>query len=83
MEQAFTIAALWFGLALLATFLAPKLEISMALMEIPVGNQHEHVMVDMVEEAPAPANTLDFALAPDNCSLVWPARHARGRLIVR
>lgn len=37
MEQAFSIAALWFGLALLATFLASKLRISMALMEILVG----------------------------------------------
>jgi glutathione-regulated potassium-efflux system ancillary protein KefC len=37
MEQAFTMAALWFGLALLATFLAAKLRISMALMEILVG----------------------------------------------
>lgn len=37
MEQAFAIAALWFGLALLATFLAAKLRISMALMEILVG----------------------------------------------
>jgi len=36
-EQAFSIAALWFGLALLATFLASKLKISMALMEIVVG----------------------------------------------
>ena len=30
MEQAFSIAALWFGLALLATFLASRLESSMA-----------------------------------------------------
>jgi hypothetical protein len=37
MEQAFSIAALWFGLALLATFLASKLKISIALMEILVG----------------------------------------------
>jgi len=37
MQQAFAIAALWFGLALLATFLASKLKISMALMEILVG----------------------------------------------
>ncbi len=37
MEQAFSIATLWFGLALLATFLAARLKISMALMEIIVG----------------------------------------------
>ena len=37
MEQAFSIAALWFGLALIATFLAARLKISMALMEIIVG----------------------------------------------
>jgi glutathione-regulated potassium-efflux system ancillary protein KefC len=37
MEQAFSIAALWFGLALLATFLASKLRVSLALMEILVG----------------------------------------------
>lgn len=37
MEQAFSIAALWFGLALLATFLASQLKIAMALMEILVG----------------------------------------------
>jgi len=37
MEQAFSIATLWFGLALVATFLAARLKISMALMEIIVG----------------------------------------------
>jgi len=37
MEQAFGIAALWFGLALVATFLASRLRISGALMEILVG----------------------------------------------
>ena len=37
MQQAFSIATLWFGLALLATFLAARLKISMALMEIIVG----------------------------------------------
>ena len=37
MEQAFSIATLWFGLALLATFLAAKLRVSMALMEILIG----------------------------------------------
>ena len=37
MQQAFTIAALWFGLALVATFLAARLKISVALMEIIVG----------------------------------------------
>jgi len=37
MEHAFSIAALWFGLALLATFLGAKLKVSMALMEILVG----------------------------------------------
>ena len=37
MEQAFSIATLWFGLALFATFLAARLKISMALMEIIVG----------------------------------------------
>lgn len=37
MTEAFSIAALWFGLALLATFLASKLRVSMALMEILVG----------------------------------------------
>ncbi len=37
MEGAFSIAALWFGLALIATFLASRLKISMALMEILVG----------------------------------------------
>lgn len=37
MEQAFGIAAVWFGLALVATFLASRLKISGALMEILVG----------------------------------------------
>jgi Kef-type K+ transport system membrane component KefB len=37
MDQAFAVASLWFGLALLATFLASRLKISMALMEIIVG----------------------------------------------
>jgi glutathione-regulated potassium-efflux system ancillary protein KefC len=37
MEQAFSIAALWFFLALIATFLASRLKVSMALMEILVG----------------------------------------------
>jgi Kef-type K+ transport system membrane component KefB len=37
MEQAFGIAALWFGLALVATFLASRLKVSGALMEILVG----------------------------------------------
>lgn len=37
MEHAYALATLWFGLALLATFLASKLKISMALMEIIVG----------------------------------------------
>jgi glutathione-regulated potassium-efflux system ancillary protein KefC len=37
MEQAFGIATLWFGLALVATFLASRLRISGALMEILVG----------------------------------------------
>jgi Kef-type K+ transport system membrane component KefB len=37
MEQAFSTATLWFGLALFATFLAARLKISMALMEIIVG----------------------------------------------
>ncbi len=37
MEQAFSVATFWFGLALLATFLAARLKISMALMEILVG----------------------------------------------
>jgi glutathione-regulated potassium-efflux system ancillary protein KefC len=37
MEHAFSIAALWFGLALLATFLASRLRVSTALMEILVG----------------------------------------------
>ncbi len=37
MEHAFGLATLWFGLALLATFLASRLRISMALMEILVG----------------------------------------------
>jgi glutathione-regulated potassium-efflux system ancillary protein KefC len=36
-EQAFSIAALWLGLALLATFLASRIKISGALMEITVG----------------------------------------------
>ena len=36
-EQAFAIATLWFGLALLATFLASRFKISMALTEILVG----------------------------------------------
>ena len=35
--EQFTIAAVWIGLALLATFLANKLKISMALMEICIG----------------------------------------------
>ncbi|MFO7694634.1 MAG: cation:proton antiporter [Vicinamibacterales bacterium] len=37
MEHAFTIAALWLGLALLATFLGTHLRVSNALMEIVVG----------------------------------------------
>ncbi len=37
MEQTFAIAALWFGLALAATFLGTRLKISNALMEILVG----------------------------------------------
>lgn len=37
MEHAYTLATLWFGLALAATFLASKLKVSMALMEIIVG----------------------------------------------
>jgi Kef-type K+ transport system membrane component KefB len=37
MQDAFSIAALWFALALLATFLAARLRVSMALMEILVG----------------------------------------------
>jgi len=37
MEHAFTLAAIWFGLALLATFLASHMKVSMALMEILVG----------------------------------------------
>ena len=37
MENAFGIATLWFGLALLATFLASRLRVSGALMEISVG----------------------------------------------
>ena len=37
MEHAFTIAALWVGLALVGTFLGSRLEISNALMEITVG----------------------------------------------
>ena len=37
MEQTFARAALWVGLALIATFLASRLNISVALMEITVG----------------------------------------------
>jgi Kef-type K+ transport system membrane component KefB len=37
MEQTFAIAALWFGLALLATFLGTRIKVSNALMEIVVG----------------------------------------------
>ena len=37
MENAFGIAALWYGLALIATFLASRLKVSGALMEIVVG----------------------------------------------
>jgi len=37
MENAFGIATLWFGLALIATFLASRLRVSGALMEILVG----------------------------------------------
>ena len=37
MENAFGIATLWFGLALIATFLASRLKVSGALMEILVG----------------------------------------------
>jgi Kef-type K+ transport system membrane component KefB len=37
MEQAFFIAAIWFGLALVATALASRLKVSGALMEITVG----------------------------------------------
>jgi Kef-type K+ transport system membrane component KefB len=37
MEQTFAIAALWVGLALVATFLGTRLKISNALMEICVG----------------------------------------------
>lgn len=37
MEQAFAIAALWVGLALIATFIGSHLKISNALMEITVG----------------------------------------------
>lgn len=37
MEHAFGLAALWFGLALLATFLASRLRVSIALVEILVG----------------------------------------------
>lgn len=37
MEQAFGIATLWFGLALVATFLASRFKVSGALMEILVG----------------------------------------------
>jgi glutathione-regulated potassium-efflux system ancillary protein KefC len=36
-EQTFAIAALWIGLALIATFLGTRLKISNALMEIAVG----------------------------------------------
>ncbi len=37
MESWFGIATLWFGLALLATFLATRLRVSIALMEIGIG----------------------------------------------
>ncbi|MFH0899838.1 MAG: cation:proton antiporter [Pseudomonadota bacterium] len=37
MEQTFAIAALWIGLALIATFLGARLRVSNALMEISVG----------------------------------------------
>jgi Kef-type K+ transport system membrane component KefB len=37
MDQTFAIAALWLGLALIATFLGTRLKISNALMEITVG----------------------------------------------
>ncbi len=37
MENAYGIATLWFGLALIATFLASRLKVSSALMEILVG----------------------------------------------
>jgi glutathione-regulated potassium-efflux system ancillary protein KefC len=37
MENAFGIAALWFGLALVATFLASRLKVSSALTEILIG----------------------------------------------
>ena len=37
MEQTFAIAALWVGLALIATFLGTRLKVSNALMEIAVG----------------------------------------------
>ena len=37
MNSMFAIASLWFGLALIATFLAARMKISMALMEILVG----------------------------------------------
>lgn len=37
MEQPFAIAALWIGLALLATFLGSRFKVSNALMEISVG----------------------------------------------
>jgi Kef-type K+ transport system membrane component KefB len=37
MENAYGIATLWFGLALIATFLATRLKVSGALMEILVG----------------------------------------------
>ena len=37
MENAYGIATLWFGLALIATFLASRFRVSGALMEIVVG----------------------------------------------
>ena len=37
METAFAIATLWYGLALVATFLASRFQVSGALMEIVVG----------------------------------------------
>lgn len=37
MQHAFSIAALWFGLALLATVLAVRLKVALALVEIGVG----------------------------------------------
>ncbi len=37
MDQTFAVAALWVGLALIATFLASRLKISNALMEICIG----------------------------------------------